>query len=1077
MIRPRLLAFSRRVRQAALLRGTAWLLVGLLGALLVLCLLDNLVHLPSALRLIALFALAGWAGRAAWTGILVPLRQRVSAEAAARAVEEHDGRRDNLLINACQFEAQELPAGAQAILAPSLAAAERQLSVLPLAGLCRLRALGIALGLILVLGLVWGAYGRAYADHAGNALRRVVLPLADLPPLGEVVLALQPGGSVAIDDGLPLELQVTVRALSQAGERAGAPELRFAEGLAELPAEVDLARSCSEVLPLESLGSQRWRARLPAVRRSGAIRAFCAGSASPLLRLQVRPPPRLTNSVFIATPPAWAGSQEVRLPGPPADAAILPGGSLGIELACEPELESLVLRFAGSSTACRRGEGRWRAAFSVRQAGPYELLREDGRLLARGAVALEADRPPEAALEAGSDNLVALPGSTLDLRLAASDDHGLHSLALVVRDAATGSAWEPRRWELLGPPGPPKEQVRHRLDLDPARFAPGRAYVLETRARDRNPAGQEGVSRPVVLRIKAVGDISAGTAGEAPAVAALKEAIARQREALGQSDNLGAQFAEALAGRRLAGHRDGILRKQGEAQAAGRKAREAYAKAQDLQTARNLEPVVEGEMGLVAGDLARLPTLAADPARACLQSVRDRQDWILQQLIALLGESVANDLKREQAPAEGRDGLPPETTREAVNALSADLDRFLRDQQKLLERSRSLLDQRNLDLGDERDKLLGDLARDQAELSKFLEEKLTDFSKLPPQDFSDGSLLSEFNAVYQEISQADAALYKKQVEIAVPHEQSGLELAEALQHNLEKWLASHPDNKQWKMEEATAPADVPISELPKQLEDIVGDLLDQEEEMAEAVEDFSSAWMDNLDKGAGWEAGDGPISNMSAKGVTGNVLPNQNEVGGRSGEGRSGKSSGQMVEDSAVGKGGRETPTRLSPSPFESGSVKDQSQDPTGGATGGGKLGGADSEGLRGPVPPPLAEQMKRLAGMQAQIRQQTGALAVELRKRNHPSADLESAASAMQALEDAAAAGQGSAIRRRYSEAVDALREGRRQVGASGLGRERLDLERTIDRERTQTSSPRVPVGYEDMAAEYFRRLNQGER
>ena len=35
----------------------------------------------------------------------------------------------------------------------------------------------------------------------------------------------------------------------------------------------------------------------------------------------------------------------------------------------------------------------------------------------------------------------------------------------------------------------------------------------------------------------------------------------------------------------------------------------------------------------------------------------------------------------------------------------------------------------------------------------------------------------------------------------------------------------------------------------------------------------------------GWSAGDGPISDMSAKGVTGNLLPNQNEVGGRSGEG------------------------------------------------------------------------------------------------------------------------------------------------------------------------------------------------
>jgi len=42
--------------------------------------------------------------------------------------------------------------------------------------------------------------------------------------------------------------------------------------------------------------------------------------------------------------------------------------------------------------------------------------------------------------------------------------------------------------------------------------------------------------------------------------------------------------------------------------------------------------------------------------------------------------------------------------------------------------------------------------------------------------------------------------------------------------------------------------------------------------------------------------------------VTGNRLPNKSEIGGRSGEGRQGKSSGEFVGDEAVGKGGRKTP-------------------------------------------------------------------------------------------------------------------------------------------------------------------------
>ena len=118
-------------------------------------------------------------------------------------------------------------------------------------------------------------------------------------------------------------------------------------------------------------------------------------------------------------------------------------------------------------------------------------------------------------------------------------------------------------------------------------------------------------------------------------------------------------------------------------------------------------------------------------------------------------------------------------------------------------------------------------------------------------------------------------------------------------------------------------------------------------------DDPSSTFMDSADKGAGWGADDGPISNMSAKGVTGNQLPNNMEIGGRSGEGRNGKSDGQMVGNTAVGKGGNETPTRMTATPFENGSVNDTSKDTRGGATGGGKLAGFGQEGLRGTPPPP----------------------------------------------------------------------------------------------------------------------------
>lgn len=274
-----------------------------------------------------------------------------------------------------------------------------------------------------------------------------------------------------------------------------------------------------------------------------------------------------------------------------------------------------------------------------------------------------------------------------------------------------------------------------------------------------------------------------------------------------------------------------------------------------------------------------------------------------------------------------------------------------------------------------------------------------------------------------------------------------------------------------------APADVPISELPKQLEDIVGELLDKEEEMSEDIEDVTSAWMDNLDKGAGWLAADGPISNMSAKGITGNMLPNQNEIGGRSGEGRTGRSHGQMVENEAWGKGGRETPTRLTPSTFESGSVKDHSTDPTGGATGGGKVAGSDAEGLRGPVPPELKQALQRLSGNQAKVRQEAGDLALRLRKQGAPVPQLEAAVTAMQAMEEATRKADGAGIRSRYSEAVDALKDTRREMVLGGLGREKIRLERSQRDGMTQgAGAGRVPPGYEEMTSRYFQELAKGE-
>src|SRR5437870_11013173 len=111
---------------------------------------------------------------------------------------------------------------------------------------------------------------------------------------------------------------------------------------------------------------------------------------------------------------------------------------------------------------------------------------------------------------------------------------------------------------------------------------------------------------------------------------------------------------------------------------------------------------------------------------------------------------------------------------------------------------------------------------------------------------------------------------------------------------------------------------IPETPQPNALEDMSGDLLQRADEFDHVADDVTSAWGDNLDQ-AGWDVSDGPISSFSAKGKTGNDLPNKNEVSGRSGDGRRGKSSGQMVGDTARNLEGRDTPARLNNERYEPG--------------------------------------------------------------------------------------------------------------------------------------------------------------
>jgi hypothetical protein len=347
-----------------------------------------------------------------------------------------------------------------------------------------------------------------------------------------------------------------------------------------------------------------------------------------------------------------------------------------------------------------------------------------------------------------------------------------------------------------------------------------------------------------------------------------------------------------------------------------------------------------------------------------LQTQQRRVISTLESLLALL-----NPAPTPASQPTTREGDQLVSKPDAFKKLDDALKQYMKEQQRILDQTASLAKKPVDNFSDADKKLLNDLLQQQDKLDAFMKASVSDFSKLAEQDMANASMLKDAMAIYSEVTMAKDALKKQAMEIAVPAEESGLEGAKELSSNIEKWLMDTPDRQQWTQEELPDKSDTPMPELPKELEDMVGELMEQQEDLFDQMEDMNANITDSADKGIGWDAADGPIADMSAKGVTGNQLPNNNEMGGRSGEGRSGRSQGEFVGDNAVGKGGRNTPTRLDPTPFQQGQINDTSKDPVGGATGGGKLSGQGGAGLEGPVPPKIQEGLKRLATKQAELR------------------------------------------------------------------------------------------------------------
>ncbi len=340
-------------------------------------------------------------------------------------------------------------------------------------------------------------------------------------------------------------------------------------------------------------------------------------------------------------------------------------------------------------------------------------------------------------------------------------------------------------------------------------------------------------------------------------------------------------------------------------------------------------------------------------------------------------------------------------------------------------------------------------------------------------------LVEDLYQVYEEMKQAAGSESAPVSELGLQKEDwilDALKKAEGRLDSMEMWLVSSPDNVKRDIENFDKQELPPIAlvPMPKEMQDIIGDLLDQQEELSKKADD-STGNQGSADLAAGWGIAEGEFTSYGAKGMSGNERPEHKDQDGRSGLGRAGMSDGETVEASgAIKEGDKNIENRMTRDSSQGGQVREES-DAEAKATGGGKLGGFANElgqsgaGPRRDAPSDASSQ----AGYQDMLAHRAEALHAKASLAHLRTGRLGSAIRHMRQAEDALNGGlpirQVQEFQRR---ALADLHEAQVNLDA-GLSSVKLG---TNTHESTpagiSAAADDAPAGYRDMVSDYFKAL-----
>ena len=424
--------------------------------------------------------------------------------------------------------------------------------------------------------------------------------------------------------------------------------------------------------------------------------------------------------------------------------------------------------------------------------------------------------------------------------------------------------------------------------------------------------------------------------------------------------------------------------------------------------------------------------------------------------------------------------------KETAKEMAKNLEKLAQIQHEVVEKSKEIA--RKADMRPEDVAAAEEMKKGKDLMAEVVEQMLTDAHVFPDMKPSN-ELRGELTQIYEDVIQADkadAAEGKlKPTEIAVQKEDSllqAIEQAKKVAEDLEMWLPNKSDTTKWLDEnfDKTEMPDIPNLPLPDAFEDLVGDLLKDQEDIAQEVQDAASNQA-LAQAQQGWDVADGPMPGFSAQGKSGNTRPNKNEQTGRSSGGREGMSNGEMVGDTASNLEGSTPNARRTNDPMQQGHIKDDGGIQEARATGGGKAGGfSDRNGMDGnaPLRPSNAPRMAAndaLAVQQALLAEKTSktygqASLLYLRAKGLPEV-----ARLMDQSHAALKEGRLDDFRNLHQRIVGHLSEVKGGIiPGNVISISSGDVSRTQDKQLLGGDEGQAPPAYKKAVADYYRALQE---